>query len=609
MYKWQNNQLFAANEYNTSDVPGYSSVDGYNPGKLEPPDTDGELSNPNRRSNRSLYSQYRRPQRPENTHRERQKQTFAQRDVPDIKGGSALKRTSREQQDRINADYLVALELEREEVRRANLETSRLRAQLAEAKRERGYDEPRSGKVAMKVPVAERAQSVKKEKRKTRSADVPIAKLTNTRFGVVIGTDHGSSKLPEGSGLRRAMHGDRGSSDPSDSSSGTDDFGGNDLNHDLNSESDGSINYRGRNLFRKTPKSDHSSDSEGIRRRKREKRRRHRAKLQELKYQQSFLKQDPPFKYSGEIQASLFKKWVREVRDWIKRGRLSTQQGIELSGKYCGGRAYKFFERDILNARKKYLLAEYFEAMFVYLFPATFRMDQRDAFDACTQCDLSALDFLRQLQDIADTVGDLDENDIILGFWRRCRSYLKVRLAEAGLEPGRITMMELEDLVVRLEKAHLISEAAREHSDNDASEWSQVSDQGVNHEPNPESGTSGSLFGDKKRIQRLRNERRCFKCESKMHILASCPLMPEDGLLSSNGAKTDSDDGIGHSIDDQRDKFRYDPEDSDSPPLRNLRSGQSGKSSGESGNNSDDQNDSQVHSVSAPESNNEYEED
>ncbi|KIM80517.1 hypothetical protein PILCRDRAFT_822239 [Piloderma croceum F 1598] len=158
MDKWQNNQLFAANEYNTSDVPGYSSVDGYNPGKLEPPDTNGELSNPNRRSNHSLYSEYRRPQRPENTHRERQKQTFAQRDGPNIKGGSALKRTSRGQQDWINADYLVTLELEREEVRRANLETFRLRAQLAEAKRERGYDEPRSGKVAMKVPVADRAQ-------------------------------------------------------------------------------------------------------------------------------------------------------------------------------------------------------------------------------------------------------------------------------------------------------------------------------------------------------------------------------------------------------------------------------------------------------------------
>ncbi|KIM76333.1 hypothetical protein PILCRDRAFT_12925 [Piloderma croceum F 1598] len=255
------------------------------------------------------------------------------------------------------------------------------------------------------------------------NSSVPLT-FGSTPVGIALDTDVVSSKLPKASGLRRAMHGDGppSHSDSSSTSASSNEYGRRGREHKSNSDSDGSEQFHGRDLFRKEPDSDHSSDSEGARRRKRDKRRRHRAKLQELKYQQSFLKQDPPFKYQGEIQASLFKKWVREVRDWIKRGWLSTKQGIELSGKYCGGKAYKFFERDILNARKKYTLAAYFEAMFDYLFPATFRMDQRDRFDACTQREMSALDFLRQLQDIADTVGDLDDGDIILGFWRRCKT-------------------------------------------------------------------------------------------------------------------------------------------------------------------------------------------
>ena len=77
------------NEHNTSEVPGYSSVEGYNPGKLELPDPNKELSNPNCRSNHSLCSQYRRPQWPECTYREQKKQTFTSRDGPDKKGGSA----------------------------------------------------------------------------------------------------------------------------------------------------------------------------------------------------------------------------------------------------------------------------------------------------------------------------------------------------------------------------------------------------------------------------------------------------------------------------------------------------------------------------------------
>jgi hypothetical protein len=50
--------------------------------------------------------------------------------------------------------------------------------------------------------------------------------------------------------------------------------------------------------------------------------------MTELKYQHAFLKNDLPFKYNGELQAGLFKKWVREVQDWIADRHLSEQQGI-----------------------------------------------------------------------------------------------------------------------------------------------------------------------------------------------------------------------------------------------------------------------------------------
>jgi hypothetical protein len=267
--------------------------------------------------------------------------------IPYLKKGkwkafSPEKSMPQERQDQINADHLIALELEREEARRANLEISRLRAQLEKAKR--GADL----KDAARISVHECVNSVKKA---TRSADV--AHKVNAHLGIALGTDRASSKLPEHSGLRRAMHGDRGSSDPSDSSSNSSDRNdqrGSESKRAPRSVSDDSIDYHGRDLFCKGPESDHSSDSKDTKRRKSEKRKWYRAKLQEIKFQQSFLKQDPPFKYGGEVQASLFKKWVREVRNWIKRGRLSTKQGIITSGQYCTGRAYKFFKRDILSS-------------------------------------------------------------------------------------------------------------------------------------------------------------------------------------------------------------------------------------------------------------------
>jgi hypothetical protein len=56
----------------------------------------------------------------------------------------------------------------------------------------------------------------------------------------------------------------------------------------------------------------------------------------------------------------LFKKWCRELRDWVKRGRLSRTKGIRLAGKYLDGRAYKFYERNVLDLKKRYSLTEFF---------------------------------------------------------------------------------------------------------------------------------------------------------------------------------------------------------------------------------------------------------
>jgi hypothetical protein len=96
--------------------------------------------------------------------------------------------------------------------------------------------------------------------------------------------------------------------------------------------------------------------------------------LNKLKYQQSFLKEDPPFTYKGEIQVVLFKKWCREVRDWVRQAQLSRKKGIRVAGKYLDGRAYRFYERNVLDLRKQYALTECFEDLFNHVFPANFRM-------------------------------------------------------------------------------------------------------------------------------------------------------------------------------------------------------------------------------------------
>ena len=71
-------------------------------------------------------------------------------------------------------------------------------------------------------------------------------------------------------------------------------------------------------------------------------------------------------------------------------------------------------------------------------------MDQCDEFDACWPLELYALYFLWKLQDIANTVGNLKEDDIILGFWHYCEPYIKAKLAETGFDPVKVPLQEMK---------------------------------------------------------------------------------------------------------------------------------------------------------------------
>lgn len=132
-----------------------------------------------------------------------------------------------------------------------------------------------------------------------------------------------SLHLPVKSSLKQAMQGYPEDSPSSSSSSSRNSS----LNHTTgckqrrnSSGLSDSGSSSGDDLFRHEPKSDHSSDMEQMKCHKHEKHRRYRAKLNALKYQKLFLKQDPPETYDGVVVVSKIKKWYFSILDLKKNG-------------------------------------------------------------------------------------------------------------------------------------------------------------------------------------------------------------------------------------------------------------------------------------------------
>ena len=153
---------------------------------------------------------------------------------------------------------------------------------------------------------------------------------------------------------------------------------------------------------------------------------------------------------------TLFKKWCCEVCNWVCWAWLSQKKAICVIGKYLDGRAYQFYERNVLDLRKQCSLTEFFEDLFDYIFLADFRIQQHDKVDTCKQDGWPVLDFLLRLQKIADTIGDVSERDVALVFWRHCQPYLRAELTRNGYDATAISVVTLESECLRYEKAHRI---------------------------------------------------------------------------------------------------------------------------------------------------------
>ena len=53
---------------------------------------------------------------------------------------------------------------------------------------------------------------------------------------------------------------------------------------------------------------------------------------------------------------------------------------------------------------------------------------------------MSGLDFIWLLQDIADTIGDRDDSDVVLTFWRKYQLFIRAEFVRTGFEPWDLTL-------------------------------------------------------------------------------------------------------------------------------------------------------------------------
>ncbi len=99
------------------------------------------------------------------------------------------------------------------------------------------------------------------------------------------------------------------------------------------------------------------------------------------------------------------------------------------------------------------MLTDFLQELFNYCFPPDYRACQRDRLKMCKHGNRSVREFVRHLQDLANSVGDITDSQLVHYFWEGAADYLQLDWAKAGFDPESSTFQELEAAAENYERA------------------------------------------------------------------------------------------------------------------------------------------------------------
>ena len=184
--------------------------------------------------------------------------------------------------------------------------------------------------------------------------------------------------------------------------------------------------------------SDSSSASEHHRRKTNQHGRNHRrrrTRSSSRKKPKSLIKPIAPKEYDGQADARSYHRFVRESGAYLRDGRVKKRRQVFLLSYYLTGKAYDFYTQRVASDDDKWTLKQFYEELFNHCFPIDYRMQLRRKLAKCHQNDKSIAEYVHELHELFNMIGDVSERDRVLKFWNGTRPIIQKGLWRDNLNP------------------------------------------------------------------------------------------------------------------------------------------------------------------------------
>ena len=146
-----------------------------------------------------------------------------------------------------------------------------------------------------------------------------------------------------------------------------------------------------------------------------------------------------PKEYDGKADARTYHRFVRESEAYLRDGRVRGRRRIFLLSYYLTDKAYDFYTQRVTNDERKWTLTQFHEGLFNYCFPVDYHMQLRKMLARCHRNDRSVTEYVHELQELFNMVGDIPEHEQVLKFWNGARPIIQKGLWSDNLNPETST--------------------------------------------------------------------------------------------------------------------------------------------------------------------------
>jgi len=224
--------------------------------------------------------------------------------------------------------------------------------------------------------------------------------------------------------------------DSSDSNSGSSDSSS--ASDEMNSSSSSSTSRssdhrrrRRRNCNRHRGRSKRRSESRRARRKSRRKSRK------------MTLKPIPPNKYDGSADSKAFHRFMTESTAYVKDGNVPEKKQVFIVAHYLTGKGRTFYSEEVAIDPYSWCIREFFKQLFNFCFPVNYRNQQRDKVATFMQNSLTVREYLHELNEMWNTIGERNDQLKVDKFWKGLRKDYQRDLWKDKLNPEVSTLKEV----------------------------------------------------------------------------------------------------------------------------------------------------------------------